>query len=458
VAGSCLRPLTGTLWGKIVQQTISGQTTAFPPERRSHPRLKLSSIIYVEVGSGNGGVILNLGINGLSFQAVGRLNGETEVTVKFRLPNSGPTVEAMGTVAWMGPTSTEAGIAFKQLPGDTQQNIADWMGKEAEGREIPPPRSQQHRQTPAVATAKPILPPVEVAPDPVTTTAALESAAATQQAWHNPAPAEGVSHETPSANLRTAPPEPIEPTSHEQQTLVEPPSSEQRSIELGEPARGSPLAPAPAPAPEPAPVTSELAEPLPSRERSRDASPIQIRNRIEHLRWPVAPSQDAVTVKHWNPSPLVLAQRQAARRRKILLVCSAGCAVILMLTLVFASTRRAAPAAAASPQQSAPDPGATPQVAPGLDVPSQALQTTPPPDPGRDWTTILREAFLGSDSGKKTDIDQGQASIQVWISTGTGYYYCHDSPFFQTLQPGAMMTQGEALQTGYQPKLGAICR
>jgi hypothetical protein len=90
-------------------------------------------------------------------------------------------------------------------------------------------------------------------------------------------------------------------------------------------------------------------------------------------------------------------------------------------------------------------------------APTQSAQTKSRPRARQDWGTILKELFLGEDAPGKPALDPDQIGVQVWISPGNGFYYCSDSPYFQTLQPGSLMTQGQALQSGYQPKLGSFC-
>ena len=54
-------------------------------------------------------------------------------------------------------------------------------------------------------------------------------------------------------------------------------------------------------------------------------------------------------------------------------------------------------------------------------------------------------------------IDPDHFGVQVWVSKRSGYYYCTDSPYYKKVQPGATMAQRDALQSGYQPKLGQFC-
>ena len=65
-------------------------------------------------------------------------------------------------------------------------------------------------------------------------------------------------------------------------------------------------------------------------------------------------------------------------------------------------------------------------------------------------------ALLGLDVDNA--IDPATAALPVWTVQHSGFYYCAHSPDFRTQEPGAIMTQGQALQSGYQPKLGSYCK
>lgn len=66
-----------------------------------------------------------------------------------------------------------------------------------------------------------------------------------------------------------------------------------------------------------------------------------------------------------------------------------------------------------------------------------------------EWVDRLK-SFIGLDVPAK--LDPARAAVQVWAHDG--YYYCADNPNFKTLQPGAVMTQNEALQNKYKPSFG----
>ncbi len=83
--------------------------------------------MYVTLDSDNGGILLNLGVGGLAFQAAGKLNQNQALTAQFRLPGSRDTIQAMGQVAWLGLTQKDAGIRFMNLPASVGQIIAEWI-------------------------------------------------------------------------------------------------------------------------------------------------------------------------------------------------------------------------------------------------------------------------------------------------------------------------------------------
>ena len=71
--------------------------------------------------------------------------------------------------------------------------------------------------------------------------------------------------------------------------------------------------------------------------------------------------------------------------------------------------------------------------------------------------TRLSNALFGSAFESNSAINDDQAGVQVWTSKTSGYYYCTDSDFYKTVQPGTFMTQSDAMQSGYRARLGKFC-
>jgi hypothetical protein len=50
-----------------------------------------------------------------------------------------------------------------------------------------------------------------------------------------------------------------------------------------------------------------------------------------------------------------------------------------------------------------------------------------------------------------------KSSIKIWANKRSGLYYCPDSKMYGKLTPGVYMSQGEAIQGGYQPAASEAC-
>jgi TonB family protein len=101
------------------------------PDRRSQPRQQLRSLTYVELGAGNGGIILNISEGGLSVQAVEHLVEDSRVALGFRPSNSQAWIKAQGRVAWIAESKTFGGIQFLDLTEEERQTVRNCVAFEA---------------------------------------------------------------------------------------------------------------------------------------------------------------------------------------------------------------------------------------------------------------------------------------------------------------------------------------
>jgi hypothetical protein len=112
-------------------------------ERRNCARRILYSPEYLDMGADNGGVVVDLSETGLRFQAVGRIEPNSDVPLSFSL-GTGYRIDVEGHVVWVNPRGNSGGIAFKKLSSDSRSLIREWLSKpEAE-----------HRAEAAVSTAE----------------------------------------------------------------------------------------------------------------------------------------------------------------------------------------------------------------------------------------------------------------------------------------------------------------
>jgi len=214
------------------------------------------------------------------------------------------------------------------------------------------------------------------------------------------------------------------------------------------------------------PQEDSVASPVPANQTEANAEPLKAtfqvypQNRSQHPdEWFPAdggPSKSPATI------PAVDTGIREKRRRRTLMVAVLASCFGLLLVILMATIFRANPENAGSNAPSAPGPGPS-LPAPVGQAPNDVAgnpSAIPPPQVARPaevtWLSILKRTFGFSDDGH-AGLDAAALAAAVWTDTRSGFYYCTDSPYFGKLQPGSFVTQGNALQNGYQPKLGSYC-
>ncbi len=327
-------------------------------------------------------------------QAVAKLYLDTELTLRFRLQGIEHAIETAGRVTWLGPTKKEAGISFKDLPGNKEQQITEWIasqewltqgsGTQTEPRLKHPPANVKAPALPIQASI-PVIPPYK---------------------------------------------EPVNAHSSFAGGVPLPPRLAPDSLPMG--------------AGEPPPRDSVLL----------GQSWIFTSGGIIPTDVPMpAVRESPARQYHW-------------RRRNVAIGAVVGFMVILALIVMIPNLGKflgpgvsgEQPAGPISPRVAmatmsprSPDPLIGADCAPL--VPATHQTWSVPHDPG--WFARL-EDFLGIGVTRK--MDPALEGVLVWAVKQNGYYYCADSPNFVKLETGTIMAQGEALQSGYQPKVGDYCQ
>ncbi len=353
------------------------ETSPRSGERRQHLRQRVSSIIPVKLADSNGGILLDLGAGGLSFQAVYELNPEQEVVLQFGLSDAKETSTIQGTVAWLSPSRKQAGIRFSEVPESTKESIAKWITGEAGTRAM-----EWAEKLPAK--------PQAVADEPKTS--------------------------LPPAHLEPSPTIPQLP-----------------------------------------PTNSSTVSEKTTTGRDRPDSPA--RNSLIE-----AASEDKWT--KWTSAIQTFFLQRSNRRRLALI--GAGLAACFVVALLTVMTMRFGKRSTSNLSRStpAPAPFASRAATGAAGASSSSPVATSPPQPravqdsqglpAAQWLANLMTRLPGA--ADRGALDPTAYRVYVWVVSRNGFYYCADSPYFKTLRPGKLVTQGSALQSGYQPKLGSYCR
>ena len=114
----------------VANEPPQATSAALLPERRSQPRRRVLSLEYLDLGDSNGGIILNLGEDGMYIQAVASLSPDHISNLSFKIPESGYQVETSGNIVWVGESRKDAGIQFDNLPEEARLKIREWVAEE----------------------------------------------------------------------------------------------------------------------------------------------------------------------------------------------------------------------------------------------------------------------------------------------------------------------------------------
>lgn len=98
------------------------------PERRTHARRVLYSPEYLDMGTDNGGMVVNLSEGGMGFQAVNPVAPQTEIPISFSLA-SGYRIDVKARVAWVNNTGKIGGVVFGKLSKDSLSLIREWVAQ-----------------------------------------------------------------------------------------------------------------------------------------------------------------------------------------------------------------------------------------------------------------------------------------------------------------------------------------
>jgi PilZ domain len=491
----------------------SAQNVTRQDERRRNPRLKVSSIIYAQVGAENGGIVTNLGLDGVAFQAAMKLIAEKNSTINLRLRGSGLNVELTGELAWLGPTQKEVGVSFKNLAPGVRKDLADWIGREAP--------EMQLATTPAVSEIpehgpKPMAPMLAVpAKEERSTSHSLSAALAMSQATSSEPPSSGDTTEdangresTTQESLNPVPeipaPAPLAevtlPVQNENvpaneiadrpndynTDLFPPPQQSQveqflddqslsKVFQIDKVLQSSAVDLSPASHHEdsapPEPENLEHASPESPAGFENPKAEIVVSRPRARVRRPPNILQSLNRLEKWIPPALLDVWRQADERRRMMFASSAaGCLVVVAFIMILAMAHTGSSSAKSVTVVPPPQPANNPVTASASASPAQqspdtmpALPPAPPPPPRPSHRAQVAEpaSFLdrifGSDTQEMNQLEENQVGVKVWTSQSSGYYYCTDTDYYKTVQPGSFMEQGDALQSGYRPRLGSFC-
>jgi TonB family protein len=122
-------------------------------ERRRHERFQPSGLVYLDIGTENGGIILDLNEAGAGIQAVAPLAVLSNISVRFQLPDLPQRVHTEAQVTWVSESRRRVGLQFTSVPDEVRAQIRDWLRSQSptpleRPAEIAPPAPPQFDAAP----------------------------------------------------------------------------------------------------------------------------------------------------------------------------------------------------------------------------------------------------------------------------------------------------------------------
>jgi TonB family protein len=105
----------------IVERPASTKT----PRRVA--RHRVAGLMYLDLGSENGGFPINISEDGMAFQGIKPLEQDQEICVKFKLDGVDEMVTATARIVWLTETRKGGGLQFIDLPEASRRQINDWI-------------------------------------------------------------------------------------------------------------------------------------------------------------------------------------------------------------------------------------------------------------------------------------------------------------------------------------------
>lgn len=123
-------------------------------ERRRHERVQPSGLVYLDIGTENGGIILDLNEAGAGVQAVAPLAALSKISIRFQVPDSSKRVQTEAQIAWVGESRRRVGLHFTGVSDEVRLQIRGWLRSQAAASLAPSPEDNTFASSPLDAAAQ----------------------------------------------------------------------------------------------------------------------------------------------------------------------------------------------------------------------------------------------------------------------------------------------------------------
>ena len=116
----------------------SRYTDSAPPfERRLSIRQRPNDLAYLDIGTDNGGIVLDVSDEGMGLQAAVPIGSEKEIHLRIQLPNSSARIETAAKIIWLSPGNRQAGVHFENMSTEARIQILEWIRSQIVPQDTP---------------------------------------------------------------------------------------------------------------------------------------------------------------------------------------------------------------------------------------------------------------------------------------------------------------------------------
>jgi hypothetical protein len=114
---------------------IAAERPSESGNQRRFARHRIETLAYVDLGPGNGGVLINVSEGGMAFQGIQQLDKDQLLCINFKLPRSNASLESTCQIAWLNDSGKGGGLRFIDLPEGTHSKIKEWFSLQTASRD-----------------------------------------------------------------------------------------------------------------------------------------------------------------------------------------------------------------------------------------------------------------------------------------------------------------------------------
>ena len=111
--------------------TMAGPTILEKPSKtrtmRRFTRQRIEALVYVDLGSENGGFTININEDGMAFHGIRPLEKDQDICITFKLPGIDESLTATAKIVWLADSRKGGALQFVDLPDASRGQIGKWL-------------------------------------------------------------------------------------------------------------------------------------------------------------------------------------------------------------------------------------------------------------------------------------------------------------------------------------------